>query len=474
MNKLRFLTFFCLIFLSNALWAFIDISGTYTGTVTETVVICPDSDPFASVPPYPEDGNTYTTNVTIELGTPVDDGEGGFNVSTLFTGPGSSVSLPETDASSSLNFDGTSFFGGLFIYGNWLDGTYSNGTISGSGTVTSTSVYTTDCTVNVSFSLSGGTSAPATAPLNTVGTLSSTIQSMTSVVTSRINSILNNIVSGFDLTGGKPTVSIDMGRAAGDEFEGLSAWASYSGMRLDNNSAFDFDGDRQAFMFGMDYQPKANMVTGLMVSWETTDLDTVFNSGNVQADGYTIVPYFGMSLDGNWSMDALIGYGMIDIEQFHRGTGSLVTSSTDTTRLFAAANLNYGFVYDQFYLEGRGGITSADEQQDSYIESNSNQQGALRTAFTQLHLGGKATYLGFEEINPYIGLTYNYNASSNSVALFGNNATAVETDRDDMVSSVGFNWQKEENLSAGFEWTHRFMHKDFREDAIKLDIRMAF
>ena len=26
----------------------------------------------------------------------------------------------------------------------------------------------------------------------------------------------------------------------------------------------------------------------------------------------------------------------------------------------------------------------------------------------------------------------------------------------------------------GVEWSHRFMHKDFNEDAINLDIRMAF
>ncbi|NNJ92508.1 MAG: autotransporter outer membrane beta-barrel domain-containing protein [Gammaproteobacteria bacterium] len=470
MNKLQLFSFFCLIFVSNSLWAFINIAGNYSGTVSETVTTCPDNPSL--------NGQTYVTNVDVVLGTPVDDGDGGFDVPVTFSGPGSPVSLPETNASSSLFFDGTSFIAGIFIYGNFPNGTYSNGTITGSGTATSTSIYPTSCNISISFTLTGGGSSNATpaAAINNVGMLTSTIQGMTTIVTSRINTILTNIVRGFSLTGGKPMLSTDLGKAAGDEFEGLSAWASLSGMKLDNNSAVDFDGDRHSIMLGVDYQPRDNMVAGLMLSWETADLDTSFNSGNVQTDGFTIAPYFGMALDDKWSMDAMVGYGRLDLDQFHRGTGGvgpLVTSNTDSQRLFAAANINYGFIYDQFYLEGRGGITSADEQQDSYTESNGSQQRALRTAFTKLQLGGKATYLGFDEFNPYFGLSYNYDISSNSVALFGNNGL-IETDRDDMVSSIGFSWQKEENLSAGFEWTHRFMHKNFREDAINLDVRMTF
>lgn len=170
----------------------------------------------------------------------------------------------------------------------------------------------------------------------------------------------------------------------------------------------------------------------------------------------------------------LLGYGTMDIDQYHRGSGTLVTSDTQTNRLFFAANLNYGFIYEQFYLEGRGGISSADEQQDAYIESNGTTQRALRTAFTQLQLGGRATYLGFDSFNPYIGLSYNYDASANTPLVLTPAGAVIETDNDDMLSSVGFKWQEKDNLSVGFEWSHRFSRKFLSEDAINLDVRMTF
>jgi hypothetical protein len=367
-----------------------------------------------------------------------------------------------------------------------FSGSFSNGTISFSNSTTSKSFRTdgvTDfnCDVNSSGTASrNGTvvteASPSSSVTQTSSTLVSTVTSLFKGMQTRMSNVLRGGLGGFKLLGNN-SIMFDntMGRAAGDKLEGVGAWGSYSYMDFENDSTVGYDGLRHNFMIGMDIKPRDNMVAGISVGFETTDIDTTFNTGNIDSDGYTIAPYFGLLIDDNWSLDALAGYSSIDTSQYRTTAGSRVNSSTDSERWFASANLTYAVAFsDKYYLEGRGGIMSADEQQDAYTESDGTVRATSRVAITQLSLGGTVSYLGYDNFMPYLGLTYNYDASTNGPQLVSAAGNVIGDDDDDILSSLGLRYSDDSNISAGFEWNHRFDRNDFEEDTLNLDVRVQF
>ncbi|MDZ7737050.1 MAG: autotransporter outer membrane beta-barrel domain-containing protein [Gammaproteobacteria bacterium] len=81
---------------------------------------------------------------------------------------------------------------------------------------------------------------------------------------------------------------------------------------------------------------------GIAIGYEHTDIDTGFNRGNVESDGFTIAPYAGFLLDDLLSVDATLGYTRIDVDQFRTdpASGARITSGTISDRWFASANMN--------------------------------------------------------------------------------------------------------------------------------------
>lgn len=366
-----------------------------------------------------------------------------------------------------------------------FSGFYSNGTITFSSSANDNffrfsdgSEYECDTPESGTASKNGSVVTEATPSTNvtqTTSTLVSTVTTMINSMTTRINNVLKGSLGGFRLLGNKSVMfDNNMGRAAGDSLEGVGAWGSYSYMDFENDSVgAAYDGDRQGIMAGMDFKPADNMVVGVSLGFETTDIDTAFNSGGVDSDGYTIAPYFGMLIDDHWSFDSLAGYTAVDTDQSRTTAGSRVTSGTDSDRWFASANLTYAVPFsDTFYIEGRGGIMSANEEQDGYIESDGTVRASTRVAVTQLSLGGSVSYLGYENMFPYVGLTYNYDASRNDAALVGAGGSVINDDDDDLLGNLGFRYENDNNVSAGLEWSHRFDRANFEEDTLNVDVRI--
>ncbi len=304
----------------------------------------------------------------------------------------------------------------------------------------------------------------------------STVNTMVSVMSTRINNVVKGLMGGFKMSGTAAMYGTTLGRAAGENLEGIGAWGSYSYTDFENETVLSgYDGDRHSFLVGMDTKPRDNMVLGLALGYENTDIDTAFNGGELENEGFTVAPYFGMAIDDHWSMDITAGYSSTDTDQFRTlvGTTTRITSSTDSERWFGSANINYGLSHDHFYFEGRGGVLSANEEQDAYTESDNTPIGSSRTAVTQLQLGGLVTYVGHEQFQPFVGLTYNYDASVNRQELVDTNGNVLGDDDDDFLGSLGFRYNRD-NLTAGLEWNRRFSREDLEEDSLNLDVRVDF
>lgn len=322
------------------------------------------------------------------------------------------------------------------------------------------------------------TEQPSTAVVNSTSTLQSTITATTTFINSRISNILKGSLGGgftFFKTGGM--FDATFGRAAGETLEGIGIWGSYSNMAFKNTgSSTEYNGGRHNVMLGADFQPLDNTILGLSLGYELTDIDTGFNDGALNSQGYSLTPYLGIAIDKNWSLDAIVGYSSLDIDQFRVDSGSRISSSTSAERWFVSSNLTYGTVIGDLYLEGHGGLLRAVEAQKAYTESNNSNQERVFTGLSQMQVGTKVTYLAFTNTQPYMGITYNKDTSTTSVSsLIDTSGNIVSyTDKDDYLVNAGIRYQRADNISAGVDISHRLARDDNKETTISMDFRLIF
>jgi len=151
------------------------------------------------------------------------------------------------------------------------------------------------------------------------------------------------------------------------------------------------------------------MVLGVAIGYENTDIDTDFNLGQADADGYTVAPYFGMTLNETWSIDASFGYSVIGTDQYRRLTpaGAKITSDVLTQRWFFSGNVNGFTSIDNWRLPGRAGALVDKGEDEQFTESNGLVVSSVMSEISQLNVGGEAAYV-IDEFEPFVGATYNY------------------------------------------------------------------
>lgn len=487
-------------FISNAASANVDVSGTWDVNSVYTLANCSDTT---------YDSRTYNSTSTPTLNQQADGsisgavGQETFNMGNdlgivddggiLRTG-----TYTETDTSDDINLQ-------IDAAGNLTDP--GDARTNGTATNTTLIVHTYDnalktfviistdtqiqCKANATHNGTKQTSSsdstettntteqPSTTVINTPSTLQSTITATTTFINTRISNILKGSLGGglkLFKTGGM--FDATFGRAAGEELEGIGVWGSYSNMSFKNTgSGTEYDGGRHNVMFGTDIQPIDNTVLGIALGYELTDIVTSFNDGALDSQGFTLTPYLGIAINENWSLDALFGYGSLDIDQFRISSGTRITSDTEAERWFVSSNLTYGtLILNNFYVEGSGGLLRAIEAQKSYTESNNDEQARVFTGLSQLQLSSKITYLGFTDVQPYFGVTYNRDTSTSSGATLTNSSgnTISYSDKDDYLLNTGLRYQKSDTVSAGVDITHRVARDNNEESTISLDMRVIF
>jgi len=274
--------------------------------------------------------------------------------------------------------------------------------------------------------------------------------------------------------GGDILFSGQTGRSAGEGMRGLAVWGSLSGTKLENKSTLTpYDGDRYAVQAGIDFLPTNNMVVGVSVSFETTDIDTEFNDGEISGFGFTVSPYIGAILNDSWSLDGVMGVSNVDYDQFRiaPGTTTKITSRVNAERVFFNGSVNYNqLVNDKWFLLATGGLSWARETQDQFIDSSNVITGLRETQLTQGSIGAEMIYLGNRQFEPYINATYNYDIKKTSVQVVG----AGKADNDDVLLGVGFNLYPSDTASANVSATTRLFRDNYEEYSITASFRQQF
>jgi len=445
-----------------------DISGTYSGTISGTE---------SGSPPCggPVDG-TLTVEITQSGSTftgtfEFQDAEG-----TAFGDLTNGVVDP--DGTFSADISGQDSDGPVT---GFTDGVFEDGTLD-----LQLSVTTGDgCNVFAFGTLtrvSGGGLVvnPSTTPSSTItNTIVNTIQvqAITNNLSARIGDALRGLSGGFRPTATGLMYQSERGRNAGDGLlaSGFGLWSSYSYSDFDNDlSSTALDGSRHSILGGIDISPWESALFGIAVGYEFSDIDTGFNRGNVESDGFTIAPYAGFLLDDFLSVDGSLGYSRIDVDQFRTdpATGARITSDPVSDRWFATFNMNLFKAYHEWLLGARTGFLYLRNTQEDFTESNGTFRPEVTNRLGQWHITGDVAY-SLGEFEPFVRLTYEYDHTITEITVVGGGPQPSH-DRDGFVFGLGVRYFGSGGISGNLEWNRRLGRENFDEDILMATIRGEF
>ncbi|MEJ2094020.1 MAG: autotransporter outer membrane beta-barrel domain-containing protein, partial [Gammaproteobacteria bacterium] len=382
-------------------------------------------------------------------------------------------------------FGGVSYSGAtatLVVSNNGLNVTMS---ISQSGTFTATGVGSeSGGTLNLDFvtgagnlniqANSTGDSITPSSVLTTPDLLNTQITNMTSTLGGRIDDVLRGFYSAFNLTSSGALYSIDSGLNAGDKTFKVGAWASYSYTDFENEFTLTaFEGKRHGGLIGIDIIPWENSVWGIAGGYEKNDIETGFNRGEQDTDGYSVVSYFGALLTNTWSVDLSAGYTWLKTDQFRTDplTNNRVSSSPDADRWFGAFNLNGLWIIDNWILGANAGALYARNTEDSFIESDGTLISSRVTRLSQVNAGGNVAY-SFGNFEPFVRGSYEYDVNATDIGVVG--PVQPSFDDDNFLVGAGIRYFNNRGLSGSIEYYTRLDREDYKEENLVIMLRGEF
>jgi uncharacterized protein with beta-barrel porin domain len=264
------------------------------------------------------------------------------------------------------------------------------------------------------------------------------------------------------------------GSNAGDGMMPMGAWFNYGRSDFDNSFAtMAYDGNRDSFLGGVDIVPREDVVVGIAFGYEDSDIDTFFNQGQQETDGFTVAPYVGALINETWSVDATFGYSWLDTSQFRTvpGTATRVNSSVDSTRWFINGNVNGYWGIGNWLLGGRTGLLWAQLDQDQFTESDSTVISGQESELGTWYIAGDVSYQ-WRKFEPFAGLTYEYDFQLTEQAVL--TGPQPSNDDDDFLVRAGLRYFGPYGVSGNFEWYKRLDRADFDEDVYNLTVRVEF
>lgn len=451
-------------------------TGTYVGSLSGAEV-CPDGDDGTGVTDLSFTVTVSETGFAGE-GTYVDRDDGATGTFTLEGGGSSSGSSAQVfgqmhvvpddeDVTQSGFFEGTfsDDFKTLQLSIDIVDDGPPGCSIHGSGTFTLVEDHE-EGVVDPEETAGSVVTAPVI--------LKTQVQAITSGLNARIGDIVRGIGGGPRVTANGVYQGIS-GLAAGEGGPSYGVWASYSYSDFDNDFvATLMDGHRHNVLAGADMTPRDNMVLGVAFGYEFASIDTKFNGGDQDTDGFTIAPYFGLLLSDNWNISATVGYSSLDTDQFRTdGLGNRVSSNPDSDRWFGTLNLNGYATWNDWLFTGRIGMLQARNIQESFDESDGTAVGKLTTELGQWNVGGEAAY-AWDDFEPFARVTYERDYSLSRITLAGTGPQPSDDD-DNWMFGLGLRYFSSENgLSGSIDWAKRLGRADYDEDTFTATLRWEF
>lgn len=234
-----------------------------------------------------------------------------------------------------------------------------------------------------------------------------------------------------------------LGQGSGNGPMGIGVWALGSGTYMDNSkSGARYDGSLFTGMIGADKQ-MGDLLVGLAVGYENLDLTTKYNSGKMEYDGWSVVPYLSYSITRDIVLDASFSYTWLDYTMKDTQAGVKYSDSMNANRMVTSAGVTGYMDWDKFLFSARLGTLYLNEHQGSYRLNATDYSKAGIYSWSGT-LGLRAQY-DMGAFKPFVGATYMQDfikSGSDSYDMWG-------TDFD-----LGFNYMPADGWVIGLTGTY--------------------
>ena len=234
----------------------------------------------------------------------------------------------------------------------------------------------------------------------------------------------------------------------------------------------EFDGSSRTGTLGFDVRPSDNLVVGVSVFAEGAMLDTFYNLGQVERDGYSVVPYAAYSFGQGTTVDALVGVTYLN-GKISRANNA-AEGNFDGYRAMTSLNAHHNYVLGAVLLRGDVGYTYAHEKQGSYTESGTNADIAAKTPnLAQGRIGGRAGY-GFDNVEPYAQAHYVRDFVRNNLSGVGASNRTPSNDSDEVLVAIGLDWYPTATESVGIEVSRNYFRTNENTTTVIMNGRLTF
>ena len=351
---------------------------------------------------------------------------------------------------------------------------------SGNGTYDERTAYTATCA-------SGHTSNAAGSVITAGATLRAATAQTVGLVSSRIASLKNSAsrnsskvsVTAFnlnpDLDGG------EVGLAGGDATKGLGVWVQgrYTDLESDA-SASVYDGNLYTVMAGIDKRFSGDKgIIGIAAGYEGMDVNTTFNSGNLDTDGFIVAPYFSYQANKMISFDATAGYASIDydVDRLDPSTDEKFTGKTDANRMFGSMFAHAQTQKDKVTIGGKLGLAYSSEDKDAFTETGTTGT-EVSVAKTKTHLGQAllGASLGYDggKVDPFVNVTGEYDFNKSSDPTVASSQTQPADDNFGLRVGLGVNIDVSPNVTAHISGDTVLLRDDYKEFSGTVRLRAEF
>lgn len=281
----------------------------------------------------------------------------------------------------------------------------------------------------------------------------------------RVQSVFRGEGTGVLALGNGFTVA---GTAAGEgNMPSMGVWAGYSYTDSKNDYApTAYKSDGYTVLLGIDTMPSDNVLLGVGLSLENTDVDTRFNGGQQDITAFGVTPYLGVLLNEWLTLDAAVGLSTVRTDQSRTAGAARVTSDVDSFRLFASANATATWALDRLLVSGRAGMLYATQDADSYVESNGTSVDDNRYTVGRFLLGGELAY-GAGAWEPYVAGTFGYDFTRTKVLQEKNDDT-------DVLFSLGVRYFGGDDISGALEYSTLLDRRNLSEHSVNANLRWSF
>lgn len=198
----------------------------------------------------------------------------------------------------------------------------------------------------------------------------------------------------------------------------------------------EFDGEVINILVGADYKIKPKMVVGVALGYEDLDIDTAFNNGTFEGQGFGITPYFGMALTPQWSIQLLGGWTTVEYDTT-RNNGA-ITSSFDADRIYGSASIVGNFkLTNKIVAAPKLSILHLAEDQDGTTDSAGNVTTGETIDLGRISFGGTLSYLA-GRVSPFVRILGEYDYAREDAVNLGNGNFSSD-DEHGINATVGLN-----------------------------------